>query len=238
MLLLRHLKKEEGALLILFSLLDLLLWGLCHESIPKHYVHISLICLLGVLTIPRTIPHISHAALTPSKTFSKQFLILSAFDFFFLVVVPWIFIVLELLHGGKNTNESQSAAQQLLGPHLFLFQAQIALESLVMNQGAWTVFGYTCMTNTYRVVAIVEGLKRALVLQEDADATTMRSTLLSWVANPIQMTIGRQDISYVTQLLLLLATMIVLWIASSVFIVWTWYPELPPAIHNKHTKKC
>jgi hypothetical protein len=202
---LRHLK--ENMILGVFSLLNLLLLGVSRVAIPKRDIAACMLGLTALLTLPRMIPHDSHATLVPSRTFHNRFVVLSACEVLLLIVIPWILIFVEALGGRNTTDEKANSAQYLLAPHLFVFQSQIALEGLAMNDGAWVLFMYTCVANTYRYLALATGLERAGIM---GDVYNLPGVIRGAMP-PIH---------------LLLVLSLVLWVASNAFILLTWYPQL------------
>jgi hypothetical protein len=208
---LRHLK--EHMILGGFALLNLPLLGVSQAEIPKQDIVACALGLMALLTMPRMIPHDSHTTLVPSKSFHKTFAVLSSCEVLFLIAIPWILIILEIL-GWSNSDEKANSAQYLLAPHLFVFQSQIALEALAMKDGAWVLFIYTCVANTYRYLALATGLERAGSSGEVGSLPGFgRGVML-----PMH---------------LLLVLSLVLWVASNAFILLRWYPQLPPMI-RKH----
>ncbi len=129
-----------------------------------------------------------------TERFRNIFNMLSALEVVSTILIPW----LAILEGLLNKNETRRNAH-LLAPHLFIFQAQIAGECMIMLYGErrkWLIFPFTCVANAYRGVVIGTWVFRLLNEQ----------------------VLGSRDI-----VLPMIATG--LWIYSSfVFIPKVWYP--------------
>lgn len=92
------------------------------------------------------------------KAQHRLFLMLSFLELISTVVLPWSMIL-----GGGKINDKNSA-MYLMASHLFVFQTQIALESLVAmaaERHRWMMFPLTCVANAYRVVPLLTWLSRS-----------------------------------------------------------------------------
>jgi hypothetical protein len=131
-----------------------------------------------------------------SKRFRSIFAALSTMELVFTVLIPWL-IILEGIFNGSLTRKNG----HLLAAHLFIFQAQIAGECIILLAGdkrAWLVFPFTCLANLYRGMTIATWIQRVME----------------------QSTLGGRDV-----VIPLLAT--ALWIYSTfIFIPREWYPLL------------
>jgi hypothetical protein len=129
-----------------------------------------------------------------TERFRNIFNILSALEVVVTILIPWLVI----LEGILNKNETRRNGY-LLAPHLFVFQAQIACECMIMLYGErrkWMLFPFTCAANAYRGVTIGTWVFRLL----NEDVTRSRDIILPMIATG-------------------------LWIYSSfVFIPKVWYP--------------
>jgi len=129
-----------------------------------------------------------------TERFRNIFNILSALEVVVTILIPWLVI----LEGILNKNETRRNGY-LLAPHLFVFQAQIACECMIMLYGErrkWMIFPFTCVANAYRGVTIGTWMFRLL----NEDVTRSRDIILPMIATG-------------------------LWIYSSfVFIPKVWYP--------------
>jgi hypothetical protein len=192
MRLLSYHSEATNVILVLFSVLNSLLWNVCADSIPKQDI---VACLLGftiLLNFPSSFRN--GPKLEATKQFHHFFAVLSSFEILVTLIVPWILI-------WRSTHDTEMI-HYILAPHLFVFQAQIALESLVMTNAA-LMFWYTVIANSYRVTALLTWIQRS------------RDVAGSQFA----------DMSIPMTILPILA--LLLWFCSNYFIVFVWYPLLP-----------
>jgi hypothetical protein len=116
------------------------------------------------------------------------------------IILPWILILeKEMQRNGATVNDRELIGYQL-APHLFVFQSQIALESIIEvmvpeREQPRFIFWYTCIFNAYRLFAI------------DAWITRLRDE------QPMILTILPVLTAF-------------LWITSNFFIEFVWYPCL------------
>lgn len=89
-----------------------------------------------------------------SKRFRKTFATLSAMEVVFTIVLPWMII----LQGIMNIDKKETSRNgHLFAPHLFIFQAQIAFECIIVlagEQRKWLMFPFTCVSNAYRGITL------------------------------------------------------------------------------------
>ena len=91
------------------------------------------------------------------------FLMMSFMELISTVVLPWAMIINEKRLGGGKIDDKSSAIY-LMASHLFIFQAQIALESLVAmapERQRSMMFPLTCVANAFRVVPLLTWLSRS-----------------------------------------------------------------------------
>jgi hypothetical protein len=111
-----------------------------------------------------------------TQRFRKIFNTLSILEVIFTIIMPWMVI----LEGILNKND-RSRNGHLLASHLFIFQAQIAGECLIMMYGErrkWMMFPFTCAANTYRGVALGTWILRVM----NADVSVPRDVILPVIA--------------------------------------------------------
>lgn len=123
----------------IFCILNGLLLFWHWEAIPswdKIFVVVSAFVLQHVVQTKKK----QHSRLNKSNLFRYTFAVLSLLEVVVTVIIPWVLLVQEQVSGDRNNNTSDGQASTktmvagyLLAPHLFVFQAQIALESLVEN---------------------------------------------------------------------------------------------------------
>jgi len=190
--------RRQSITLLVFSVLNTLLWFFCAEFIPQRDVGAYFVGLTCLLALPKSFQQ--EKKLVATKEFHQSFAILSTFEVLVTLVIPWILILREVVVGTKQDDDDDDKTFRfLLAPHLFVFQAQIALEALVTESTA-LMFWYTCVANSYRAIALATWMKRTL------------DTGLS-----ARLSLG----------MILPVFAVLLWICSNCFIVFVWYPLLP-----------
>lgn len=110
------------------------------------------------------------------ERFRNIFNALSALEVVTTILIPWLII----LEGLFNKNETRRNGH-LLAPHLFIFQAQIAGECMIMLYGErrkWMIFPFTCIANSYRGIVIGTWLLRLM----NEDVLGSRDIVLSIIA--------------------------------------------------------
>ena len=131
------------------------------------------------------------------------------FEVAFLLLTPWIILVSSSLPSSSNgwsvDERTIENLAYVLVPHLFIFQSQIALESMIKERRGM-VFWYTVIANSYRgAFGIATWMSR---YQEKRDEFSTGPTWLVLVLDTIS------------------SLAIVLWCMSMVFIAFIWYPCL------------
>lgn len=196
----------QGTLIFLiFHLLNAVLWTLHASAIPRRDLIAAVVGLLSlVVATSTTTTTRKQAKLERTKRFTKYFQILSVSEVVVLVLIPWIVIVKE---ARSNISDGQvHLAAHLLAPHLFVFQEQIALESVITMQSIhrpMLLFQYTCLANMYRGIPLAIWVWRGLLAEENASGTYYSP--------------GLEVLSVVATLL---------WFCSNAFILFEWYPCL------------
>jgi hypothetical protein len=177
--------------LVLFTTLNVLLLSLHRNAVPKRDIFMCALGLVGLLIATR-FKH-ERVVLDRTKRYRILFTVLSSLEVIFTILLPWWLIYRDFLNG------------YLMAPHLFVFQAQIALESIIFMAGYnphQLMFGYTVIANIYRALALTTWVSRTLA----DDMYNVRDhrlliTLLPGIA-------------------------VCLWIFSNLFIWFEWYPLL------------
>jgi hypothetical protein len=151
--------------LVAFAGLDIALWALDHSAVPKRDLFASAVGL-AILTECFNKRHHTKALSIPSpalkRRMDKVFHALSTVELLTTILIPWGLILQEQLYG--NTLRQKESAIYILASHLFIFQTQIAGESLIASIGTkhhWMLFPFTAVTNTYRLVPLLTWLSRA-----------------------------------------------------------------------------
>lgn len=190
-------------IILVFVALDTLLLSLYADQVPKRDKLASIVGFLVVLIAALT--NSDQFTLVRSKQFEKLFQLLSKFEVLFTLVLPWVFLINEQLKGGSDTG-------YLLAPHLFVIQAQIAIEGIIMmfGESKGLMFQYTCLANAFRALSIATGLSRSR--EEQVSAGFMPTTILPFMT-------------------------LFLWFCSNSFISFVWYPCLRQNIPLEERKK-
>ena len=194
-----------NAILVIFSVLETLLWYLCADFIPRRDIGAGLLAITVLLVLPSNM--VLGKTLHADERFHKLFVILSTIEVVVTLVTPWHFI-------RESYHDDDHSIRYQLAPHLFVFQAQIALETLVVSQKDSTLvlFWYTVVANTYRATALV-----------------------TWVQRVFFETKSDQSIDYLYIPAILPILTVLIWCCSNYFIIFVWYPCLMPKSEPKQT---
>ena len=157
--------------LLLFGSLECILLLYHRKELPTRDIAAVKVASLILLILPfliASIPttwHTQVLVVQVEKTprFRAIFSRLSLAEIFFTVIIPWIQILLV----------AGNASMAL--PHLFVFQAQIALESLILAEGnncKFALFPFTAVANIYRFVPIASWLMNSQHICSNNESTT------------------------------------------------------------------
>lgn len=130
---------------------------LFREEIP-HRDYVFCRVGLALLILFTTFETSSSPNRLTSKRFRNIFKTLSTFEVVFTILIPWMII----FEGIFNKSETAKNGH-LLAAHLFIFQAQIAGEAIIMLAGThrkWLIFPYTCIVNLYRGTTLCTWMMR------------------------------------------------------------------------------
>lgn len=195
-------------LLPIFTTLNALLIHLHPDAIPRRDILASLLGCAGLVGAIVTLKE--NTKIHRTKRFLNQFLILSGCEVVVNILLPWLLLAKASIGGDKNASEIGF----VLAPHLFVFQSQIAIESIILAQGEnkrpLLMFQYTCIANLYRGVAVATMIHRTMTLMtaikggDSAEWEWFDSIML--VVLPVLTTL--------------------LWLRSDAFIIYDWYPCL------------
>jgi hypothetical protein len=214
-----RLTKPTTLILSIFTGLDMALLALDHTAVPKRDLLASFI-VLGVL-IEVCSGKTGHNTIAPSGTpnpdmkrrLDKVFHTLSAIELLTTIIIPWAIILNQQFFGRDSSLQAkEDSAIYILASHLFIFQTQIAVESLIAASGSQhhrMLFPFTIVANTYRLVPLLTWLSRSgyKVGQQEPNywQQQQQQLLLPWIG-------------------------IALWIFSSFyFIPFEWWPVLQNA---------
>ena len=114
-----------------------------------------------------------------TQRFRKIFNTLSMFEVMFTIFMPWLAII----EGILNRDETRRNGH-LLASHLFIFQAQIAGECMIMMFGErrkWMLFPFTCIANAYRGVTLGTWILRVM----NEDVLVPRDAILPLIATAL-----------------------------------------------------
>lgn len=192
-----------------FALLDSALYAIVRPGvIPSRDLAACLIGALFVAIVTKITDRGNNIySNEKSRRFTIAFQILSSLEVIGTILLPWILIVREYyFESGRRSD--------IVVPHLFLFQAQIALEDLVMaKKNAGLLFTYTCLANAYRIVPLLSGVQQSRNLMNDKHWNVGTAEILQIIA-------------------------VILWVISSfIFIPFVWYPELNKPQKTSGTSK-
>lgn len=177
--------------LVLFTALNVLLLSLHRNAVPKRDIFMCGLGLVGVLIATRSKQE--RVVLDRTKRYHILFTVLSSLEVTFTIILPW-WLIYRDYHNGY-----------LMAPHLFVFQAQISLESVIFMAGYnphQLLFRYTVIANTYRALPLGTWVSRTLF----DDMHNVRD-------HPLLVT-------------LLPGIAVCLWIISNLFLWFEWYPLL------------
>lgn len=179
--------------LVLSTALNVLLLSRHRNAVPKRDIFMCALGLVGVLIATRS--KRDRSVLDRTRRFRILFNVLSSLEVNFTILLPWWLIYCDSLNG------------YLMAPHLFVFQAQIALESIIViseNYSPLLNFEYTVIANIYRALALTTWVSRTLADDTSYDV--------------------RDDHRHLITMLPGIA--VCLWIFSNLFIWFEWYPLL------------
>jgi hypothetical protein len=176
--------------LTLFTALNVLLVTRHGNAVPKRDILIVAIGLAGLLIAARFKQE--GIMLEKTKRWRILFAVLSSLEVTFTILLPWWLVFRDSRNG------------YLMAPHLFVFQAQIALEGITFMAGHnhQLMFWYTVIANTYRALALATWVSR-----------TLGDEMYSVRDRPLLVT-------------LLPGIAVCLWIFSNLFVWFEWYPLL------------
>jgi hypothetical protein len=155
-------------ILSVFTGLDIALLALDHNAVPERDLLASFI---GVAVLTKLFSHASMIAPhnTPNpdmkRHLDKVFRTLSAIELLATIIIPWVMILHQKFFGKESILQAkEDSAIYILASHLFIFQTQIAGESLIAVAGSqhrWMLFPFTIVANTYRLVPLLTWLSRS-----------------------------------------------------------------------------
>jgi hypothetical protein len=220
--------------LSVFVGLDIALLAVDHTAVPKRDLlatFIGLVVMTEAFSWKR-----GHNMIAPSGTphsdmkrrLDKVFHTLSAIELLTTIIIPWFMILqqqfemlfhmimLQQVFGSDSSMQAKAdSAIYILASHLFIFQTQIAGESLIAASGSqhrWMLFPFTIVANTYRLVPLLTWLSRSgYRVGQQPSTNNWQEHTLPWIG-------------------------IALWIFSSFyFIPFEWWPVLRRARqHDLH----
>lgn len=179
-----------------FALLDSALYAIVRPGdIPNRDLVACLLLALFVAIATKMKDHNNSCSSEKSRRFTISFQLLSSLEVIATIILPWVLVVRDYYFEGGGMSA-------ILVSHLFLFQAQIALEGPLMaaQENSGLLFTYTCLANGYRIVPLLSGIKQSRNLMENPNGS----------------------IAGICQIIA-----VILWVVSSfIFIPFIWYPEL------------
>jgi hypothetical protein len=160
------------SVLSVFAGLDMALLALDHTAVPKRDLLASFIALavmMEVLTWNRGHTKMIAPSGTPNpdmkRRLDKVFHTLSAIELLTTIIIPWAMILhQQFFESDRSLQAKEDSAIYILASHLFIFQTQIALESLIAAAGPqyrWMLFPFTIVANTYRLIPLLTWLSRS-----------------------------------------------------------------------------
>ena len=181
--------RKQIIVFAIFETLSILLLVLCrNNTVPLRDRLVSLLGLGWLLTKMRGAPE--NVVLKKTPQFKSRFKILSSCEVLLAIFLPWWLLIHDILQGDP------SMVGCFLAPHLFVFQQQIALESLISREHHHLLFRFTVIANAYRGIVVSTGVLRWL---DDSSPLIIR---------------------------LVPVLIVLLWFASNAFIALDWYPCL------------
>lgn len=171
---------------VLFTVLNVILLTLHGSAVPTRDLWVCVGGLIGcflAVNLKR-----EGFVLEKTKCFERLFAMVTFPEVLFTLVAPWVFILIDSGNGFP------------LAPHLFVFQAQIALEGIfTMGEGnSLLAYYFTAIANLYRGLALAAWASRTSA--DDRDIPLFLKVLP--------------------------AIAICLWICSNLFILFAWYPHI------------
>lgn len=175
------------------------------RDVASSFVGMLLLLLLGAPRKPRQ----EQVGLKTTWLMTITTAGLMMFEVSFLLLTPWIILVSSSLPSSSNgwsvDERTIENLAYVLVPHLFIFQSQIALESMIKERRGM-VFWYTVLANSYRgAFGIATWIKRYQIKRDE------------FSTEPSQLVLLLDTVS---------ALAIALWCTSMVFIALIWYPCL------------
>lgn len=146
--------------------LDMALLAFDHTAVPKRDL-VAMVFGLVLLTegFDRKYHMLNKTGIpTPAmrRDMDKIFHVLSALEVITTILAPWGMILYERFYSDNVTGKD--SVIYALASHLFIFQTQIASESIIMSGGAeqrWMLFPFTVLANVYRLVPLLTWLSRS-----------------------------------------------------------------------------
>lgn len=191
-----YMPSKFALVFLTFNFLNLLLVKVCPNTIPPRDIAVAVVAAAVLIAIVFRNVYRHDVKLQQTARFVTLLKILSSCEVVGTIVLPWIAIIRELLRGDGNVE-----VYGMLAPHLFVFQAQIALESILMlmkRERADLLFRYTVAANCYRGLAIAQWIMQMFSLSK------------------------KEKISFLLKLLPSVA--LGLYVFSNLFIAFVWYP--------------
>jgi len=179
-----------------FNFLNLLLVKLCPNSVPPRDIAVAVVAAAILIAIVLRNVYRHDVKLQQTSRFVKFLKILSSCEVLGTIVLPWFVLIREWL-----TGDGDREVYDMLAPHLFVFQAQIALESIIMlmkRERADLLFRYTVAANCYRGLTIIQWIRQMFSLSK------------------------REQTSFLLKFLPSVA--LGLYVFSNLFIAFVWYP--------------
>jgi len=194
---------RSGLIFLIFNALNILLVANCPEAVSKRDMAVAVVgfLVLFVIVARKANQKQDNVKLQRTARFKRIFQTLSLSEVIATILLPWWVLVRERLGGGQDKR-----VYAMLSPHLFVFQAQITLDAVVMmlpkGRGDGLMFYYTAAANCYRGIAIFEWIaSRFWLHQNDQPAADILLTILPSLTGA-------------------------LWICSNLFIALVWFPLL------------
>jgi hypothetical protein len=163
-----RLATPRTLILSVFTGLDIALLALDHTAVPERDLLASFIGLAVLTEVLRWESMIAPSgAPNPDmkRRLDKVFHTLSAIELLTTIIIPWAMILHQQLFGRESSLQAkEDSAIYILASHLFIFQTQIAVESLIAVAGSqhrWMLFPFTIVANTYRLIPLLTWLSRS-----------------------------------------------------------------------------
>jgi hypothetical protein len=195
-----NLPSRFARIFLIFNALNLLLVAVCPKNaIPQRDVLVAVAAAAVLITIVLRNKYRYDVKLKETARFVTLLKILSSCEVLGTIVLPWVVLIRERLDGNGDKR-----VFYMLAPHLFVFQAQIALESIIMlmkRERADLLFWYTVVANCYRGLAIAQWIRQMLLFDQSDQISSFMLKVLPSIA-------------------------MILYIFSNSFIGFVWYPLL------------